>query len=129
MPAVRARGSWLDVGAPTLAVLGGGVPAPVGGRTDGRRGYPAAAMVVTFKDDQVFSLATGDARYRTKEGVGVGATAAAVKKLGNASCIDLGSGAFDCKVDDSGGSGDPPLIDFQGTSGKVRRLEVQSVNE
>ena len=92
-------------------------------------GYPAAAMVVTFKDDQVFSLATGDARYRTKEGVGVGATAAAVKKLGNASCIDLGSGAFDCKVDDSGGSGDPPLIDFQGTSGKVRRLEVQSVNE
>jgi hypothetical protein len=109
-------------------VLGGGVPAPsVGGLTV--VGYPAAAIVVTFKTDQVFSLATGDARYQTKQGVGVGATAAAVKKLGNASCIDLGGGAFDCKVDDSGGSGGPPLIDFQGTSGKVRRVEVQSVNE
>jgi hypothetical protein len=40
------------------AALGGGVPAPSVGKLT-VVGYPAAAMVVTFKDDQVFSLATG----------------------------------------------------------------------
>ena len=117
-----------EVKARVDAALGGGASAPPSaGLTV--VGYPAAAMVVTFQNDHVFSIATGDARYRTAQGVGVGSAVGAVRKLSNASCIDLGGGAFDCKVDDSGGSGAPPLMDFQGGSGKVRRVEVQSVNE
>ena len=110
------------------AVLGGGSSAPP---VDGLTvvGYPAAAMVVTFQNGRVFSIATADARYRTAQGMGVGSPVGGVRKLGNASCVDLGNGAFDCKVDDAGGSGHPPLIDFQGDTGKVKQVEVQSVNE
>jgi hypothetical protein len=110
------------------AALGSGTPASSsGGLTV--IGYPAAALVVSFKNDRVFSIATGDARYHTADGVGIGSAVAVVRKLLNVSCLDLGDGAFDCKVDDSGGSGTPPLIDFQGGNGKVQRVEVQSVNE
>ncbi len=96
------------------------------GRVD-CRGYPAAAMVVSFKNDRVFSIATGNPRYHTA--TGMGSAVAEVRKFPNVSCTDLGSGAFDRKVDDSGGLGNAPLIDFQVEGGKVRRVEVQSVNE
>jgi hypothetical protein len=109
-------------------VLGSGTPAP---RSGGLSvvGYPAAAMVVTFKNGRVFSIATGDARYHTAQGVGVGSAADEVKKPPNVSCIDLGSGAFDCKADESGGSGSPPEIDFQGGRQREGRAGRSAISE
>jgi hypothetical protein len=110
------------------AALGiGASQPPLGGRT--LVVYPAADIVATFQNGHVFSIATSDIRYRTAQGVGAGSRVGAVRELGTASCVDLGGGAFDCKVDAAGGSGEPPLIDFQGEGGRVIRVEVQSVNE